>query len=87
MTSHSSRLKQSLCVNCASEQSFKAKVYSQVLYRSEAIVLRRSSGIFPLRGLSMDFRLMQSDLTGSETMCSFKYSLINASITHDFKTY
>ena len=76
MTCHCSRLNQSLCINCAPEQSFKLKVFSQVLYRNEAIVLRRSSGIFPLSGLSRDFRLMQSDLTGSETMCSFECSLM-----------
>ena len=87
MTSRSSRLNQSVCINCASEQPFKSKVYSQVLYRNEAIVLRRSSGIFPVSGLSMDLRLMQSDLTGSQTMFSFKYSLINANITHDLKKY
>ena len=64
MACHSSLLNQSLSINCASEQSFKPKVYSQVLYRSEAILLRRSSGIFPLSVLTWDFRLMQSDLTG-----------------------
>ena len=67
MTSHSSRLNRSLSINCASEKPFKPKVYSQVLYRNEAIVFRGSSGIFPLSGLTWDFRLMQSDLTGSET--------------------
>ena len=68
MTSRSRRLNQSLSINCASEQPFKPKVYSQELYRNEAFILRRSSGIFPLSGLTWDFRLMQSDLTGSETM-------------------
>ena len=68
MTRHYRRLNQSLCINCASEQPFKPKVYSHVLYRNEAIVLRRSSGIFPLSGLTQDFRMMQSDFTGSETM-------------------
>ena len=52
MTSPSSWFNQSLCINCASEQSFKPKVYLQVLYRNEAILLRRSSGIFPLSGLT-----------------------------------
>ena len=68
MTSHSRRVNQSLSINCVSEQPFKPKVYSQVLYRNEAIVLRRPSGIFPLNGLTWDFRLRQSDLTESETM-------------------
>ena len=68
MTSHCCRLNKSSCINCSSEQPFKPKVYSHVLYRNEAIVLRRSSGIFPLSGLTWDFRLMQSDFTGSETM-------------------
>ena len=56
MTSHSSRLNQSLSTNYASEQSFKPKVYSQVLYLSEAIILSRSSGIFPLSGLTSEFQ-------------------------------
>ena len=68
MTSRSRRLNQSLTINCASEQPFKPKVYSQALYRNEAFVLKRSSGIFPQSGLTWAFRLMQSDLTGSETM-------------------
>ena len=68
MTSHSRWKNQSLSINCASEKPFKPNVYSQVLYCNEAIVFKRSSGIFPLSGLTWDFRLMQSDLTGSETM-------------------
>ena len=76
MTIHSNRLNQSLSlINCASEQPFKPKVYRQVYIGNEAIVLR-SSGIFPLSGLTWDFRLMQSDLTGSDTMCSVKCSLM-----------